>query len=567
MPAYIGGPDWPALDTALARRDFGAALALAQDDTGVDVAERQLVTGICRAMFHQPEAADVALQESMRLFRSDRPRRAAVAAVFLGRMHWFVHDNPRVANGWFARARTLVVDEPESLEHAIVSLPLPGCDMADTGRLHEDAGRALDTARRLGESALEAKALADLGTALVSLGRVDDGMTTLDEAMAMVLAGEVRSPFASMEVLCNLLSACARVGDLARADEWTRCVDGYLDLGPDSGPLFMYVHCRANLGLVLCDAGRWAQSEATLRLAADRGPRAGPRTDGLVRAALGTLWVAQGRLADVERLLAGRREHPDCALPWAALKLAQGSYADSVDTARAAIRSMGADRMRVARLLRVCVEAELGRGDTAAASAAAAQLEHLATAAEVPVLRALAALAAGRVAEAAGDGESAVTAYTEGLQVLGPHSWPLLHADLRLGLARALVATGQPGAVSEAQAAHIAYEQLGAPAAASSADLLNSLGVAARTRPAVPDATTALTRREREVLALLRDGLSNAEIAARNHNSVRTIEHHVSALLAKLGLRSRAEAAAYAARLEVESRGTVDGCAPDMPRR
>ena len=52
------------------------------------------------------------------------------------------------------------------------------------------------------------------------------------------------------------------------------------------------------------------------------------------------------------------------------------------------------------------------------------------------------------------------------------------------------------------------------------------------------------------MLELLRNGLSNADIAAREHNSVRTIEHHVSAILAKLGLRSRAEAAAYAASLE-----------------
>ena len=66
----------------------------------------------------------------------------------------------------------------------------------------------------------------------------------------------------------------------------------------------------------------------------------------------------------------------------------------------------------------------------------------------------------------------------------------------------------------------------------------------------VADATASLSRRESEVLDLLRDGLSNADIAARQHNSVRTIEHHVSAILTKLGLRSRAEAAAYAASLE-----------------
>jgi DNA-binding CsgD family transcriptional regulator len=95
------------------------------------------------------------------------------------------------------------------------------------------------------------------------------------------------------------------------------------------------------------------------------------------------------------------------------------------------------------------------------------------------------------------------------------------------------------------------------PAAAIVAHELRERG--ARSVPLGPRATTkanpaGLTARQLDVLELISQGDRNADIAAKLFLSEKTVDHHVSAILRKLGVSSRGQAAAEAARLGVGAR-------------
>jgi DNA-binding CsgD family transcriptional regulator/tetratricopeptide (TPR) repeat protein len=97
------------------------------------------------------------------------------------------------------------------------------------------------------------------------------------------------------------------------------------------------------------------------------------------------------------------------------------------------------------------------------------------------------------------------------------------------------------------------FTALGAPAAARLArQRLRALGVRAipvGPRSATRDDPLGLTRREREILGEICAGQTNAAIAAKLFISAKTVDHHVSAVLAKLGAPNRNAAAAQAAKL------------------
>jgi DNA-binding CsgD family transcriptional regulator/tetratricopeptide (TPR) repeat protein len=140
------------------------------------------------------------------------------------------------------------------------------------------------------------------------------------------------------------------------------------------------------------------------------------------------------------------------------------------------------------------------------------------------------------------------------LQIAG--NWVAAHAEWqRRGCVyEAAQALAEVGDAESLRSALAAFERLGAvPAAHRTLRRLRERGIRGIPRGPRPTTRTnfgGLTRRQMEILRLLGEGLRNADIAKLLFLSPKTVDHHVSAILSKLGVRTRGEAVREAIRLE-----------------
>jgi DNA-binding NarL/FixJ family response regulator len=550
---YLSEGPAAAVEAQLLAGDF-AGLRRLLHARSVDAPDPELdhILGLLEYFYCEFDTALSLMERSFLALRSaGRNRAAALVAVSLGRVHFDGLGDQLAGRGWLSRAGSLVDNEEPCVEQGWVALGLVGCSVADAGALDAGARMAIDLARRHGDCDLECKALADGGLAQVSIGRVAEGMAQLDEAMTMLQSGECANPIVASQVVCDLLSACERAGDLSRAEGWIHAAEARHIVGAaDQRPSFMFTHCRIAYGTILCELGRWVDAETALRLglATARGSGYNQRTSS--RAALADLWIRQGRLDAAERLLEGEQDRVEGLAPLARLHLERGRHALAAAVSRRALRLLGEDRLRAAPLLVVLVDAELRGGNVAAAAAASTHLAALAKETPAPVVAAHAALAAGYVARHRGDTIGAVAAFQCGVDALSHRDWPLLCATLRVHLAEAQAETDPAAAIVNARAALAIHVAAGSPDAERAANLLGRLGEPVHVQQRLPTALDGLSRREREVFDLLTEQLTNPQIARRLAITPKTVEHHVSSVLGKLGLRGRAEAAVYAMTLD-----------------
>ena len=441
------------------------------------------------------------------------------------------------------------------VEWGYLEVAAMACDRTDIDDLLASADHALRIAFDFGDTDLEVRAMADSGLALVTQGRVGEGFAKLDAALAAITAGEVNPTVAGIS-FCSMLSACDRTGDVRRAQEWTAAAAALIQ-SFDDRPKVLHTHCRVAYGSVLRAAGRWPEAEALMLAALGPADDPTPSHRALTVAHLAGLRVEQGRIEEAAELLAPFEDWVTSCAPLAQVHLARRNPDLAVAVLQRGLRELVSDALRVGPLLSLLVVAELERNDLAAASTAAAQLAALADDVAITTLLAEAALARARVLAATGEHRAAVAAFEQSASIFTEAERPLQTATTRLHLAQVLAGSGdRSAAIAEARAALACFERLDATVHRDrAAAVLRDLGDTSRARPNARRICPALlTAREREVLELVRHGLSNADIAARLFISPKTVEHHVGRVLGKLGVRSRAEAAALAVRLEVATR-------------
>ena len=517
-----------------ARRNFEASLATARTPEGWE--------GLAWACFWLLDVDELlrARAEAYRLYlrRSD-VYGAARAAMWLANDHIDFRGNVSVASGWYGRARRLLADADPSPEHGWLALHeafAAVVDANENARGRELGAMGAELGRKFASPELESVGMATEGLALVTEGRVGEGMPLLDEAVAAALSGTFRELWAIAWSSCFVIYACERVHDYDRAVQWCEEVEAVTRrVGVD----FAWASCRAHHAAVLVWKGAWQEAESELSEAESELHRQRPPWLGEATVRLAELRRRQGRLTEAAALFRQAEGHPLALEGLAELALDQDDPAKARRLAERLLRSVPSEaRTQRAPALRLVTRANAALGRTDEAMDALAELEALASAVGTFPLRASASFCTGLLNTARGDFDAARRRFEDALDLYGRAGAPYEVARVRVELADVFSTLGaETEAVEQRATAEEAFRRLGV-------ERLPPARLRRATAPPAGQSRPLLTKREREVLELVAGGMSDRRMADVLTVSEHTVHRHVSNILTKLGCSSRAAAVA-----------------------
>jgi DNA-binding CsgD family transcriptional regulator len=539
---------------ALSRGDWeGARASFEESLAEAETPEALEGMGCAGHMLNQDRLTFDARERAYRLYleRGDKSSAARIAA-WLGADFLLFRGEPAVANGWLQRAHSLIDHLEPSVDHGWLAIHEGHIAVSrdeDTVKARRLAARAVELGRTFGAPELEMLGLGLEGRALVSDGELEEGMHRLDEATTVALAGEARLLYCVAWACCYLISACERVRDFDRAAQWCARVGDFCG----QHEIFLLNICRAHYASVLTWQGLWDEAESQLGAAVEGLQASRPPMVGDALARLGELRRRQGRPADAAELFARSEAHSLSLLGRAALALDRGQPSEAAELADRYLRRFP-DPSRIERGagLELAIRALARLGEDERANEALGQLREIADRGRTRPLTAAVCSSEGTLAVARGDHDAARRSFEDALDLLVASDARFDVARVRLDLAATLSALGRPDpARREVEAALAAFQELGAEGESAGAEAM--LGKLCRPSVALPPGAAdtplgELSSRELEVLSLVAEGLTNNDIAERLVLSEHTVNRHVANILRKLGLPSRAAAAALAGR-------------------
>ena len=493
------------------------------------------------------EAVFAARERAFRLYEDAGDAAAAARmATWLASDQLDFHGAFAVASGWVRRAHRLLDPLEQGPAHGWLAF-LEGYIAhvgGDTSKAAELGRRSAELGRRFDVPDLEMLGLAIEGATLVACAQVEQGMRCLDEATAVALQDEATVPISGAWTCCFLVSACTAVRDYERAFEWC---DRIAEFSSRYGSRYMLAFCRAEYGIVHLWRGRWGEAEELLLASIEDFTRSRPAMTAGPLQGLAELRRRQGQWAEAAEILERAGPSPDVQLCRARLALDRGDAGRAAELAERFLRQVPAGR-RLDRgpAFELLARARTARGELEQAGAALEALRDIEGAVGTQPLRASVDLAEGLLATAGGDHARARALFEDATDRFERSGGPFEAAQARIELATTLLALGRRDvAEQEAASALAQLLELGADAEAERARRLQS-AAAGSDDDAAP--LRELTRRERDVLRLVAEGLTNRQIAERLVVSEHTVHRHVTNMLRKLDLPSRTAAAALAAR-------------------
>lgn len=513
-------------------------LSSADKKNDLDADDLELLAKAAYLTGRESDCKDIWARSHQKFLNEQNLEQAIHSAFWIGLLLFFQGEQAQ-GSGWLARAERLADGhKKECAEKGFLLIPqgLQQLRKSDAESAYNLFHKADEIGNRFGNLDLMTLGRLGSGQALIRQNKIDEGTSLFDEIMVAVVSDEI-SPIVAGIVYCAVIETCQNIYDLRRAIEWTDALSRWCNAQPDLIPY--RGQCLVRRAEIMQIHGDWPDAMNEIERACQLSPASRPPATGEAFYRQAELFRLQGRYSKAERAYRqanewGRNPQPGMAL----LRLAQGQT-DAAKTIIQQVEDESQDRIKRSRILPAFVEIMLATNESGPAQDSARELTEIADEFEAPFLKAIASRAEGNVLLANASPRASLKKLRHSLSVFKKIRALYESARTQTFIGIACRELGDyDTAEMELTTAHRVFQRLGAKPDLEKVESL--------LQKPLSNKSHGLTPRELQVLRILATGKTNKDIAEELFISERTVDRHVSNILGKLDVESRAAATAYA---------------------